>query len=120
MAGLAVAEPALWAFVKGALISLAGFTLDTIPNLAHRGRLGGMYVRPGYRSAGAATALVEAVLAHARPLVEQVHLSITEDNEPAVRFYRRMGFVVCGREPRGLKHGDSYYNVLLMVRFLGP
>ena len=40
----------------------------------HRGALWGMYVRPDARHAGVGSALLAAVIADARPEVEQVHL----------------------------------------------
>lgn len=97
---------------------LVAFLRASGPKAAHRSNLGAMYVAPDLRGTGAATALVEALIAHAATLVEQVHLSVNADNQRAVRFYRRMGFVEYGREPRGLRHAGIDHDVLLMVRML--
>ncbi len=111
-------SPPFGAFVDGSPRGIAGFSRQTAANLTHRGNLGAMYVAPELRGTGAATALVQALLAHAATLVEQVHLSVNADNLRAVRFYRRMGFSEYGREPRGLRHAGIDHNVLLMVRML--
>ena len=108
------------AFVGTEPHGLAGFSRETAANLAHRGKLGAMYVAPGLRGTGAAAALVGAVLQYARTCVEQVHLSVNVDNQRAVRFYRRMGFVEYGCEPAGLRYAGIAHDVLLMVRRLQP
>lgn len=105
-------------FVGSEPRGIASFTRQIAANLSHRGTLAAMYVAPELRGTGAATALLEALLAHARTEVEQVHLSVNVDNLSAVRFYRRMGFVEYGREPRGLRYAGIDHDVLLMVRML--
>lgn len=102
----------------GAAVGLAIFYRSPLAHICHRGNLNAMYVAPAQRGTGVAADLVHAVLDHARGLVEQVHLSATVGNDRAIRFYRRMGFVEYGREPRGLRCAGRYYDVLLMVRSL--
>jgi RimJ/RimL family protein N-acetyltransferase len=114
------ANPPFGAFVGEEPLGLASFSRQIAANLAHRGTLGAMYVAPMLRGRGAAAELVEAVLIHARTLVEQVHLSVNADNVRAHRFYRRMGFVEYGREPAGLRCAGVDHDVLLMVRSLRP
>jgi ribosomal protein S18 acetylase RimI-like enzyme len=115
-----VGNPPFGAFVGDEPRGLVGFSRQTAANLSHRGTLTAMYVAPELRGTGAATALVEALLDHARTQVEQVHLSVNADNPRAARFYRRMGFVEYGREPRGLRYGGVDRDVLLMVHMLQP
>ena len=105
-------------FVGNEPRGLVGFFRNGAANMTHRGTLGAMYVAPELRGTGAAAALVQAVLDHAATLVEQVHLSVNADNERAYRFYRRMGFVEYGREPKGLRYAGVDHDVLLMVRML--
>jgi ribosomal protein S18 acetylase RimI-like enzyme len=113
-------NPPFGAFVGDEPRGLVGFSQQTAANLSHRGMLTAMYVAPGLRGTGAAAALVDALLEHARMVVEQVHLSVNADNLRAARFYRRMGFVEYGREPRGLRYGGVDRDVLLMVHMLQP
>ena len=60
-------------------------------------QLVGMWVDPSARGRGVADALVEAVAAHARSHgAEALVLWVTEVNDRARRFYRRMGFQPTG------------------------
>jgi ribosomal protein S18 acetylase RimI-like enzyme len=111
-------NPPFGVFVGDEPRGLASFTRQMAANLSHRGTLGAMYVAPELRGTGAAAALVEALLHHARTEVEQVHLSVNADNLRAARFYRRMGFIEYGREPRGLRYAGIDRDVLLMVHML--
>jgi ribosomal protein S18 acetylase RimI-like enzyme len=110
-----ITHPSFGAFVGGDPRGMVSFSRQTAANLVHRGSLVAMYVTPDLRGTGAAAAIVEALLAHAGTLVDQVHLSVNADNLRAVRFYRRMGFVEYGREPAGLRHAGIDHDVLLMM-----
>ncbi len=48
--------------------------------------------------------------------VEQVTLSVTANNEAAVRLYKAAGFMEVGRMPRALKMGRDYFDELIMLR----
>jgi ribosomal protein S18 acetylase RimI-like enzyme len=113
-------NPPFGAFVGDEPRGLVSFSRQTAANLCHRGTLGAMYVAPELRGTGAAAALIDALLAYARSVVEQVHLSVNADNCRAVRFYRRVGFIEYGCEPRGLRHAGIDLDVLLMVHMLQP
>ena len=57
----------------------------------------GMWVDPGFRRAGVARALVEAVMAHAVALGKtRIVLHVVADNTGARDLYERMGFVATG------------------------
>ena len=52
-----------------------------------------MWVAPGYRGTGAASALVENLLHWARDSgIASVSLDVTNFNKRAIQFYRTMGF----------------------------
>jgi ribosomal protein S18 acetylase RimI-like enzyme len=103
----------------GRLIGLAGLARETTAKRRHRGTLIRMYVRPEARGSGAADALVEAVLDHARAEgLDSVILAVTVGNEAARRLYDRHGFVVYGVEPAALRVGDHDYDDELRIRFL--
>ena len=106
-------------FVDGRIEGMAGFGVQTAAQLSHKGTLGGMYVREALRGSGLAEGIVNAVLAHAKTRVEQIHLAVAAANERAIRFYRRLRFEAYATEPRALKVGRTYVDELLMVRFLG-
>ena len=108
------------AFLDAEILGIAGFAVRNEEKEAHKGLLWGMYVRPSARGAGVARRLVEAVIAHARPRVELIQLSVVVGNEQARRLYARLGFVEYGIEKKSLKHHGRYYDEILMAKELGP
>jgi ribosomal protein S18 acetylase RimI-like enzyme len=101
-------------FAGDRLVAVAGFYVMAQEKAAHRGAVWGVYVHPEARGQGAATAVLEAVIAHARTRVLQLHLSVTTTG-PAVRLYHKLGFVVYGTEPRALCIDGRYFDEHLMV-----
>lgn len=97
------------------LLGLAGLRMHTAAKLRHKGVLWGMYVRPGARGTGLAASLVQRVIEHARPLVEEICLTVVASNATAHRLYRAAGFEQYGLERRALKVGDQYYDEVLMA-----
>lgn len=102
------------------LVGVVRFTAEDAAKLRHKGLLSGLYVRPQARRAGLAAALVREVIAHARPRVEQLCLTVVTGNGAARRLYEAAGFAEYGIEPRSLKVGDHYYDEALMVLPLTP
>ena len=102
-------------FEGEALIGCAGFYIEGMEKVRHRAHLVGVYLRPAARGRGAGQLLLGAVIEEARRRVKQLHLAVTTDNEPARRLYERMGFVVYGEDPRGLRVGEKFYDDYLMV-----
>lgn len=110
--------PTFGAFNGDRQVGLAGFFPNEGLKQKHRGSLIQMYVRPEARGTGCAMALVETVVAYAKTVVEQLHLSVTVGNQPAIRLYEKAGFTIYGTEPRALKVEGRYIDEHLMVRFL--
>lgn len=105
----------LGAFRDGELAGTAGFVVQQGPKMAHKGRMFGMYVRPGSRNLGLARLLLNALLNVACKQVELIQLSVVSDNEAARRLYESAGFVQFGIEPKALKYGDRYYDEVHMA-----
>ena len=101
------------------IVGVAGFAVRQEEKEAHKGLLWGMYVHPDARGAGVARRLVEAVIAHARPHVELIQLSVVVGNEQARRLYARLGFVEYGIEKNSLKYRGRYFDEILMAKQLG-
>ena len=101
------------------ILGVAGFAVRPEEKEAHKGLLWGMYVRPAARGAGVARRLVEEVIAHARPHVELIQLSVVVGNEQARRLYARLGFVEYGIEKNSLKFRGRYFDETLMAKDLG-
>ncbi len=98
----------------------AGLIVPHGAKVRHKGTLYGMYVRPVARGTGLAAAVVQAVLDHARSVVEEIHLTVSPDNEAALRLYRKAGFVEYAREPRALKVDGKYHDSVLMTLPFDP
>ncbi|WP_250436466.1 GNAT family protein [Caballeronia sp. ATUFL_F2_KS9A] len=99
----------------GMLAGVAGLLVPTGAKLRHKGVLWGMYVRESARGTGLAAALVDAVLAYARGIVDEIKLEVAPENLAAMRLYRAAGFVEYAREPRALKIDGTYHDSVLMT-----
>jgi RimJ/RimL family protein N-acetyltransferase len=97
------------------LLGVAGFHVPEATKQRHKGVLWGMYVRPDARGTGLAASLLQHVIAHARPLVEEIRLTVMASNAAAHRLYSSAGFQPYGLERRALKVGDDYYDDMLMA-----
>jgi RimJ/RimL family protein N-acetyltransferase len=102
------------------LAGMAGLVVPSGRKMRHKGMLAGMYVAPAARGTGMARAVVDALLAYASGVVEEVHLRVDPDSEPAIRLYRAAGFEQYGREPRALKIDGKHHDALLMTLPLKP
>ena len=80
------------AFLESEIVGMAGLYREQGERKQHRGVVWGMYVRPAAQGRGIGRALRRALLAHAQGELEQVHLSVVSDNEPARRLYENEGF----------------------------
>ncbi len=100
----------------GLMVGLIGTFPMQMGNLLHRAVLFGLYVKPEFRKCGIANELVERVIDFVKPTHEQLHLSVTTNNEKALTLYKKHGFIIYGTEPNALKIGDSYYDEYLMVK----
>lgn len=101
-----------------ALAGIVVYDRDEGERASHRGWLLQVYVRPELRGTGAALAMMEAAVEHARSEVIQLHLMVGTYNQPAIRLYEKAGFTLYGTEPRSLCVNGRYIDEHLMVRFL--
>ncbi|ODT80901.1 MAG: hypothetical protein ABS76_13990 [Pelagibacterium sp. SCN 64-44] len=83
----------------------------------HRGSVYQVYVKPAMRGTGCARALIDTVVAHAQTEVQQLHLSVESQNEPAIRLYQKAGFAIYGTDPRFQSVNGRFCDEHLMVRF---
>ena len=103
---------------SGALAGIVAYARDDGERETHRGWLLQVYVRPEMRGSGAALAMLEAAVAHARSEVIQLHLMVGAHNVPAIRLYEKAGFKTYGTDPRCLYVNGRYIDEHMMVRFL--
>ncbi|AQQ53545.1 GNAT family N-acetyltransferase [Planococcus lenghuensis] len=112
-------SPTLGLFDNGRLIGNVTVRKETIPKMAHRATVLGMYVTPQKRGNGAGRMLVDAACALAADMAaEQVYLAVVSTNEAAKNLYARCGFRVFGIDRHAMKHDGRYIDEDLMVKFL--
>lgn len=107
----------LGAFDGDRLCGMVGLAGRYRSKEAHNASVVGMYVAPELARRGAGTALLDALIAQARalPQLEQLELSVTAGNLPALAIYRRCGFSEYGTMPRAIKVADRYFDKVHMV-----
>jgi ribosomal protein S18 acetylase RimI-like enzyme len=110
------APGAFGAYLGGGIVGMARFVQDSgSAKERHKGAVYGMYVTPEARGQGIGSALIEAVIAHASGVVEQLRLGVVDTNLAAIRLYQKHGFETYGTEMRALKTDTGYSNELLMA-----
>jgi RimJ/RimL family protein N-acetyltransferase len=108
------------AWMGNRLIGTAGLRIPEAVKLRHKGIVWAVFVQPDARGTGAASALIDRVVADARDHVEELLLTVMASNRPAIRLYERVGFQPYGIERRALKIGGEYFDELLMALPLVP
>jgi ribosomal protein S18 acetylase RimI-like enzyme len=106
------------AVLQQKLVGVVGLRAHAEVKLRHKAMIWGMYVRQEARQYGVGERLINAVVAHAPQHVEQIQLAVVTENEAARRLYVKAGFIAYGHQTNALKHGDRYYDDILMVKFL--
>ena len=103
------------------LVGVIGVGREQRANERHMAFIRSMYVAPDARGKGLGRHLLRAALNQVASWngVEQVKLSVTASNAPAVRLYQSVDFVEVGRVPRALRLGSEYFDELIMLRVMG-
>ena len=106
------------AFLGDELSAIAGFRRYDRIKKRHKAELFGVYVKMGARDRKLGEVVVRHVIAVACGEVEQLLATVASLNLPAKALYAKLGFEVYGREPRGQKVGDHYYDQEHLVLML--
>jgi len=83
---------------------------------SHRAMVWGVYVSPAARGQGAASLLLDAVIARAKIMdgLDHLILSLSNHATAAHRLYTSAGFVEWGRELRAARQGDIWMDEIHM------
>jgi ribosomal protein S18 acetylase RimI-like enzyme len=110
----------LGAFMGGKLVGTVGFVRNTRVKQQHKGRIWGVFVSEEHRGLGIARLLMTEVLRRATSLpgLEQIILTVGDQQPAAKRLYSSLGFNVIGHERGALKVGDVYVDEDYMVRVI--
>jgi ribosomal protein S18 acetylase RimI-like enzyme len=101
----------------GAVVGYAKFSHPTeLPASDHVWHVTGLAVEPAAQRAGTGRALMEALIEEAgRRGGLRMTLRVFAHNEPAVRLYERLGFVVEGIFRGEFRAGDEYIDDVFMA-----
>ncbi len=107
----------LGAFAAGKLVGTVGFGRNTRVKQRHKARIWGVFVGEGHRRLGIARLLLTEVLrrAIALPGLEQIILTVGNQQPAAKRLYASLGFTIFGHERGALKVGEVYVDEDYMV-----
>lgn len=99
----------LGAFAGGQLVGTVGLGRNTRRKQRHKARIWGVFVDQEHRGQGIARRLLAEVLQSAAALsgLEQIILTVGDDQAAAKRLYSSLGFTIFGHERGALKLGDG-------------
>ena len=83
-------------------------------------RLPGMGIGAFAAGHGIGTELIDRAIRHAEEseILEKIVLDVFSNNEGAIRFYERLGFVQEGRQKNQVKLKDGYTDLIQMAKFV--
>jgi len=101
----------LGAFSAGSLIGIVGFARSVRLKERHKAKIWGVFVHAQHRGQGIARRLMNEVLRRVEALsgLEQIILTVADQQSEARSLYASLGFTVFGHERHALKIGDSEY-----------
>jgi ribosomal protein S18 acetylase RimI-like enzyme len=114
-AGMLASSTVFGAYSGGDIVGVIRFTRATGPKELHKGSVHGFFVEPEQRQRCVGTALMTRLIDTAREAVEQLTLSVIQDNKAAIALYERFGFSTYGVEPRARRSADRYWDMVLMA-----
>jgi len=101
------------------IIGIAVLVRESAIRIAHKAHLASVFIEPKFQQKGIAHILLNTVIKHARAQrIEQILLTVVEDNMIAINLYKKLGFQIYGTEISALKDQDKYTNEILMKLFL--
>ncbi len=83
-------------------------------NFAHKAHLSSVFIEPEFQQKGIATMLLNTIIKYSKNSVEQILLTVADDNKPAIQLYEKCGFQTYGIEQKALKDNDEYIDERLM------
>lgn len=106
------------AYHKNKIIGLATLTQDSGIKFSHKASLSSVFIEPEFQRKGVANSLLSAVIEHSKKHVEQILLTVADNNKPAIQLYEKFGFQTYGVEKKAMKVNEQYIDEVLMKRFM--
>jgi len=108
----------LVACIEGEIVAMAGLDLFAkSPRRRHAGHIG-LAVHDNWQAKGVGTALMKALIDVADKWLNlsRLELTVFTDNEPAVKLYKKLDFVVEGTHKKFAFRDGEYVDVYAMAR----
>jgi putative acetyltransferase len=116
--GIGEDKYALVACVEGEIVAMGG--LDLFPKSPQRRHVGhiGLAVHDDWHAKGVGTALMQALIDVADNWLNlsRLELTVFTDNEPAVKLYKKLGFVIEGTHKKFAFREGEYADCYAMAR----
>lgn len=106
------------AYHKSKIIGLATLTQENGIKFSHKASLSSVFIEPEFQRKGVANSLLSAVIEHSKKYVEQILLTVADNNKPAIQLYKKFGFQTYGVEKKAMKDNGQYIDEVLMKRFM--
>lgn len=103
---------------KDEIIGLATLTQEIGAKFSHKAYLSSVFIEPEFQQKGVASRLLNVVVEYSKKHVEQILLTVAEDNKAAIHLYKKLGFQIYGVDEKALKDNDEYINEILMKLFV--
>ena len=106
------------AYHEDKIIGLATLTQENGIKFSHKAFLSSVFIEPEFQQKGVASNLLSAVIEHSKKYVEQILLTVADDNKSAIHLYKKFGFETYGIETKAMKDNGQYIDEILMKRFI--
>ena len=106
------------AYYKNKIIGLATLTQENGIKFSHKASLSSVFIEPEFQKKGVASILLSAIIEYSEKHVEQILLTVADDNKPAIHLYKKFGFETYGIETQAMKVNGQYTDEILMKRFI--
>ena len=106
------------AYHQDIIVGIATLTQEIGAKFSHKAHLSSVFIEPAFQQKGIASVLLRSVIQYSQQHVEQILLTVANDNKPALILYEKLGFQSYGVELKALKDKDGYIDEILMKLFL--
>lgn len=106
------------AYHQNKIVGIATLTQEIGAKFSHKAHLSSVFIEPAFQQKGIASVLLRSVIQYSQQHVEQILLTVANDNKPALILYEKLGFQSYGVELKALKDKDEYIDEILIKLFV--
>ncbi|RLL22131.1 GNAT family N-acetyltransferase [Acinetobacter chengduensis] len=108
----------LGVYHKNKIIGLATLTQEVGAKFSHKAHLSSVFIEPEFQQKSIANQLLNIIIKYCKNKIEQILLTVADDNKVAIHLYEKFGFQTYGIEHKALKENDGYIDERLMKFFV--